>query len=1048
MKIVDLSINRAVTFTMIFLAVIGLGLVSLGRLNPELYPNVTFPVATVITSYSGVGSEDIEKLITQPIEGAVSTITRVKEVTSMNKEGVSVVIIKFSWGTNMDVASSDIREKIDLIRSRLPKDASNPLIFKFDVTSQPIMFVGISSDKLSLPQLQKLSEDEFEPLLERIDGVAAVSTVGGRKREIQVQIDKNKIEAYGLSVMSVMNAIRGENISQPGGEIDEDRTTKLIRTIGEFTSVDQIGKVVVGYQDGTPIYVRDVADVVDTFEEKKSVVLINGKPSVTFFIQKQADANTVKTAAKATKAIKELQKRYEGILTFNIVSDSSEFIRDSLQNITSSAIQGGLLAIIILFFFLYSVRSVLIISVAIPTSLIATFTIMDAAGVSLNIISMAGLALGIGMLVDNAIVVLENTYRHREEGEDRIKSARNGASEVAIAITASTLTTLAVFLPVVFVPGIAGVLFKDQALTVTFSLAASLIVSLTIIPLLCSRFLRLESEGRKISLLHNLTDRLKSFREKLDEAYQKRLNWVLNHRKLMVISVIILFLVSVSFIWPFRIIGTEFTPQFDEGEIRFSLETQPGTKLDITESLAMQAEKIIREVGGNDIDNTYISVGSGEGIAAIFSGGGSNSISIRTHLKKLNKRERSQQDIENEVRKRLLSLPGLRTINSEAIASTLGFGGLPINVEVYGYDRTIAKDLADRIKKMVENVSGAIDVQTSLSETSPELHIIVDRDKAYALGLNVANIGSTVQTSVLGTTVSKFREGSDEYDIVIREKKTDRATRDDVYNIPIASPMMTQVALRNVASIVPAQGSVTIDRKNQERIVTITGRVKGRDMGSVNRDIQAGLKNMPLPPGFTVSIGGSASDMAESFRWLGLALIGAVFLVYAVMASLYESFLTPFIIMFTFPLGIIGISWLFLLTGTIFSLTAFIGLIVLAGIVVNNGIVMIDYVNQLRMRGLDLREATIKGARTRLRPILMTTLTTVFGMLPLALGFGSGAETSFPLARAVIGGLSVSTLLTLFFLPVTYTLLAEFRLKRAEKRSLKKVQRASIAVGE
>lgn len=1049
MKLTDLAINRAVTFSMIFLGIVAFGLVSLGRLNPELFPNVTFPVATVITSYSGVGSEDIEKLIAQPIEGALTTITGVKEVSSICKEGLAINIVKFNWGTDMDVAATDIRERIDQIREILPKDAGNPFIFKFDVTAQPIMFVGLSSKILNPEQMQKLSEDEIEPVLERIDGVARVSTRGGQKRQIQIQIDREKLSAYGLPVQSVLNVIRGENITLPAGEIDEDKSTKLIRAVGEFTSVEQIGNVVVSYKDGAPIYIKDIADVVDTYADQKDYVLVDGVPSVTFFVQKQPDANTIKIVNKVNKALKELRKKYEGLVEITVIGDNSQFIRDSLKNITSSAIQGGILALFVLFFFLYNIRSIMIIGIAIPISIIATFTVMDLAGVSLNIISMAGLALGLGMLVDNAIVVLENTYRHREEGEDRKQAASSGSSEVAIAITASTITTIAVFLPVIFVPGIAGVLFKDQALTVTFSLAASLIVALTVVPLLCSRFLKLESEGRRINWLRGIAKNLKSVQVSLDEFYSKILNWALSHKKTVIILVLIAFIASVSLFYPFRLIGTEFTPEFDQGEIMFSIETPPGTKLEITKNAAVQADRIIREVAGNDLKTTYIAVGAGEGLASLFTGSGQNIASIMIELKKLGERKRPQAEIEREIKERIVEIPGIRTVTGNDVGSSLlGFGGLPINIEIYGYDREIAKNLASRIKEMVENIDGTVDVQTSLSESSPELHIDIDRDKAYALGLNFANIASTVQTNILGTVASRYREGSDEYDIVVRLKKEDRLTRNDVYNIPVISPMMGNIPLGNLANIKPALGSVTIDRKKQERIVTVTGKLKGRDMGSVNRDIQAGLRSIPIPPGFTVSLGGAASDMAESFRWLGLALIGAIFLVYAVMASLYESFLTPFIIMFTFPLGIIGIAWLFFFTGTTFSLTAFIGLIVLAGIVVNNGIVMIDYINQLRNRGLSLREAVLKGARTRLRPILMTSLTTIGGMTPLALGLGSGSETSFPFARAVIGGLSVSSLLTLVFLPVLYTIVSNYRSRRAERKSMKKMKRTAIAVGE
>jgi HAE1 family hydrophobic/amphiphilic exporter-1 len=1049
MKIADLSINRAVTFTMIFIGVIAFGLVSLGRLNPELFPNVTFPAVTVITSYTGVGSEDLEKLIARPIEGAISTITGVKEVMSTCKEGQSITIVKFDWGTNMDVASSDIRERLDLIKSILPKDASDPLIFKFDVSLQPIMFIGISSNTLTSAELRKMSEDDISPIIERIDGVASVSTRGGEVRQIQVQVDRNKLEAHELSVQAVMGVIAGENITSPAGEIDEDKSTKLIRTVGEFTSVDQIGKIVVSYKDGAPVYVRDVASVVDTYADQTDQVYFNSKPVVTFMVQKQADANTVKVVDRVNKSLKELQNKYEGRIKFDVIMDSSQYIKDSLNNVYDSAIQGGLLAVLVLFFFLYNVRSVLIISTAIPISIIATFSIMDFAGVSLNIISMAGLALGIGMLVDDAIVVLENTYRHREEGEDRRKAASNGTAEVAIAVIASTLTTLAVFVPVIFVPGIAGVLFKDQALTVSFSLTASLFVAFTLVPLLASRYLKLGSEGKQTGQFHKLTLKLESYKLGLDKFYRRLLSWALDHRKTVLIVVLIMFLSSVSLFYPFRLIGTEFAGMFDQGEIQLNIETTPGTRLEVTEDAAIQADKVIHEVAGDDIKSTYITVGSGEGLSALFGGTGSNAASIRVEVKNVNERKRSQNEIELDIKDHLVSIPGIKIVTGNNIAaSILGMGGSDINIEVYGYDRETARELSDKIKTMVENVKGTADVQTSLSDTTPELKVAVDRDKAYALGLNVATIASTLQTDVLGTVASRFREGSDEYDILVRYKKDDRLTREDIYNTPIMSPMMSQVQLRNVASIQPSQGSISIDRKKQERIVTVTGKLRGRDLGSVTRDIQAGLRAMALPPGFIVSIGGSASDMAESFRWLGYALIGALFLVYAVMASLYESLITPFIIMFTFPLGIIGVAWLFFFTGTTFSLMAFIGFIVLAGIVVKNGIVMIDYVGQLRDRGLSLREATMKGAETRLRPILMTSLTTVFGMTPLALGLGAGAEMSFPLARAVVGGLSISTILTLLFLPVLYTIISGYRIKRTERKSMKKAQHTSIAVGE
>lgn len=1038
MRIVDLSIKRAVTFSMIFIVVLVFGFVSLSKLSPELFPDVTFPVASVIISYQGVGPEDMEKLIARPIEETVSTVTGVKEVSSTCKEGVAVVLVRFNWGTDMDVASSDIRERLDIVGTYLPKDATDPLIFKFDVSMQPIMFIGVSSDVLTPAEIRKLSEDKIEPILERVDGVAQASTLGGEKREIQVQIDRHKMEAYGLSINHVINVIRGENITTPAGEVREDKYTYLLRTLGEFTSVDQIKDVVLSYQDGAPVYIRDIASVYDTVGEKKQEVRVGGKPAVVLYVQKQSGANTVRVIDRANKALEEVKPLLDGKVDLAIIFDQSSFIRQSLNSVTSAAIQGGILAILVLFFFLHNIRSVVIISVAIPMSIIATFLAMYFGGVTLNMLSMGGLALGIGMLVDNAIVVLENTFRHRQEGEDRRKAASTGASEVGMAITASTLTTVAVFLPIVFVPGIAGLLFRDQALTVTFSLTCSLLVALTLVPLLCSRFFRLETERRKKTWTYDLSCKLGLCVEKLDEFYQRVLNWALDRRKTVILTAVAVFIASIAIIWPLRLVGTEFTPTMDQGEVILNMETPPGTSLDVTKQVVSQVEQIAQEEAKAELRTIYTNIGSGEGFSALFSSAGSNSASVSLELKDVGERDRSQQEVERAVKDKLVKVPGMKSLfGQDPGAEIMGFGGTPIAIEIYGEDLNTARQLADKIKSMVEKVDGTADVQSSVAETRPELRIDLDRARAAALGLNVANIASTMESNVLGTVATKFREGGDEYDVLVRLQEADRRTKDEVYNIPIMSPMMNQVTLRNVASIEPVDGPITIERKKQERMVMVTANLKGRDLGSVTRDIRAGLKSILIPQGFTVVIGGSAKEQRESFRWLGLALIGAIFLVYAVMACLYESLLEPFIIMFTFPLAIVGVIWMFFFTGTIFNIIAFVGVIVLTGIVVNNAIVMIDYINRLCGKGMELREAVVLGARRRLRPILMTSLTTIFALIPLSLGLGSGAETQYPLARAIVGGLTTSTILTLVIIPVVYIVFANFRVRRAARRAAK-----------
>ncbi|MFC1715962.1 efflux RND transporter permease subunit [Candidatus Poribacteria bacterium] len=1043
MKLSDLSIKRAVTFSMIFIAVACFGVVSLLRLSPELLPDITFPVASVITNYAGVGPEDMEKLIARPMEESVSIITGVKEVISTCKEGAVITTVRFDWGTDMDAAVADMREGLDMIGDFFPEDASEPIIFKFDVSMQPVMFVGLSSETLDTAAIKKLSEDEIEPIIERVEGVAFVGTMGGEDREIQVQVDRSKMEASNLSIHQIVNILRGENITMQAGEVDVDKFTHLLRTVGEFTSIDQISNVVVAYQNGAPVYVRDIAEVHDTTAERKEVVHIDGNAGVAFYVQKQSDANTVEVVKKVKQTLEELRLTLEGRAKLTVIMDLSRFINRSLSNLSSVAIWGGILAVLVLFFFLHNVRSVLIIALAIPMSVIATFISMDAAGITLNMMSMGGLALGIGLLVDNAIVVLESVFRHREEGKDRRTAASVGTNEVSRAIIASTLTTISVFFPIVFVPGIAGVLFKDQALTVTFALACSLLVALTLVPLLCSRFLRLESERRRATWTSRLSSSFGSRMNRLDGSYQAVLNWALDHRKTVILTVLAMFLISIAMIAPpLRLVGIDFIPAMDQGELILNLESAPGTSLEVTEEAISKIEQIVMEETEAELDALYTTVGSGEGIAALFSGEGRHSGSVTLELVDIGKRERSQKEIENVLRAKAVDVPGLEMKTGvDPGAEMMGFGGAPVTVEIYGHDPNTARQLANRVKAIVENVKGTTNVQTSIVEPSPETQIIIDRDRAYALGLNVASIASAVQANVYGTVATRYREGGDEYDVLVRLKEEDRKTHEDVYNTYITSPMGKQIPLRNVASLQVADGPVTINRKKQERLVTVTADLKGRDLGGVTRDVQAGLKSLVVPPGFIVSISGSAQDMNESFRWLVLALVGAIFLVYAVMASLFESLLDPFIIMFTFPLAIIGVVWLFFLTGTVFSIIAFIGVIMLAGIVVNNAIVMVDYINQLRERGMELREAVVQGGRTRVRPILMTALTTILAMVPLALGFGAGAEIRYPMARAVVGGLAASTILTLVLVPVLYTIFENFADRRRKLRAEKRARR-------
>jgi len=1021
MKIHDLAIRRGVAFTMLFLALIVLGLVSAIRLKPELLPDIEYPVITVMTSYQNVSAEDIETLITRPIEEAVSTVSRVKEVSSVSKEGISIVMVEFEWGTDMDAAALDVREKIGMIEDYLPDEASKPLVFKFDPSIIPIVFVGVSGNRPAA-EIRKIAEDKIVPALERIDGVAAAQVEGGAEREIQVIVDHRKLAAHDLSINQVINALRMENLNLPAGNIKEGPTSTLLRTTAQFKSVDEIKNVVV--KPGiSPVYVRDIAEVVDSFKEKSTEDRVNGKPGVTIRVRKMSGANTVETVGKVRKEIKRLNRELVGEgVNLSIIMDQARIINRSLANLRTVAIQGAILAVLVLLLFLHSFRSTIIIAVAIPTSIIITFLVMDWRGMTLNMMTMGGLALAIGMLVDSAIVVLENVFRHRESGESARQAASIGTSEVINAITASVITTVAVFLPIVLVPGITGLIFRDMALVVVFALLCSLFVAMTLIPLMCSRFLKVGDRNRFFKALAR-------WQKVLEERYRNSLEWALNHKKIVISIVALIFIGSILMVYPLRLVGTEFIPETDVGRLQFSVKLPVGTRLEETIKAVSQMEEKIKEVCGKDLEAILTTVGTGEGISAMFRGGaGEHSATIMIRLTDPDRRKRSQKEIETQILKEIGHTPGIEVTAVSASYTMEAFGGAPIIIEIYGYDRQKAIQIADKIKDVLQTVRGVYNVHVAVDKPLPEYHIIIDRQAAASRGLSAAMIANTIQSYVQGTVATRYREGGDEYDVRVRLKKDNRSDLDVLKSLLIPTPTGTLIPLSSVARIDRSYGPITIERKKQERYITVTAGLKGRDLGSATREIKDKIEalkrsgKLKIPSDFAIQFSGSAKEQRESFRWLGIAFIGAIFLVYAVMAAQFESLIDPFIIMFTVPLAVIGVIWMLALTRTTLSILSFSGAIMLAGIVVNNGIVMVDYINLLRREyGMGLMEAVIEGGRRRMRPVLMTALTTIFGMIPMAIGLGSGAELRAPLARAVVGGLTVSTFLTLFFVPVIYT---------------------------
>jgi len=1009
----SLSIRRAITFTMVYIFVVGFGIFGLSRLKIDLYPDVTFPVIAVITTYTGVAPADMETLVTKPIEEAVASVENIKHIRSLSKLGASLVLAEFDWGLDLDKSEKDIRNNIDYIREFLPDEANEPLILQFDPQKMPILFMSVSGP-MGPAELREISRRRIKPALERIVDVASADTAGGLKRQIQVQIDPAKLHAQGLSVDAVISALRRENLQVPGGKIDEGETEFSVRTLSEYTSVEQIADTVIGYRNEAPVYIKNVAQVRDTYEEITRVVRNNQKPGILLIVSKNSKANTVQVTNRVIEELPNILRKLPEGVKAGVIFNQADFIKRSISNLSYTAIQAFFLAAVVLLFFLHNIRASVIVALSIPISIIVTFTVLDLSNLTLNMMSMAGLALAVGMLVDNSIVVLENIYRHVGEGGNRLNSAERGTTEVATAIIASTLTTIAVFFPVLFVPGIAGVMFNDMALTICFSLFCALLVSLTLIPLLSSRFLKIQNAPR-----HNpsrgISERIDSGLQKLTNRYTRTLNWCLNHRKTTLMVALIAFGCSLALI---PRLGFDFFPKMDESQLQIQVERAPGTSLGSTEITFRQIEDIIHDTIP-ELKNQNTDLGVGETFGAFSKG--SYAGEIRINLIEKEKRKRTQMEIESALRKKLEQIPG--TTFSISHGQFLGEEG-DLIIYLYGEDIDAARILSEKIKDAIRDVPGAVDVNTSLEGGRPELQIILDRDRISALGLTTSQVSNAVSTYIRGTRASLFRDQGEEYEILVRLDRRYRENTEILKDLFVTSPRGDQIPLSSIARIYRSISPTTILRRDQQRVVNISVTAQGRSLGEVTQQVEAQLEKIEIPSDFSYEIGGSAQDMRTSFKWLALAFFGAAFIVYMVMASLYESLMAPFIIFLTIPLAIVGVIGILFLTGTPLSIVAFIGIIMLAGIVVNNSIVLVDYINQLRAKGYNVREAVVEGGKTRLRPILMTALTTILALTPLGLGLGSGGEAWAPMARSVIGGLIASTLLTLLVIPVIYSYLA------------------------
>jgi HAE1 family hydrophobic/amphiphilic exporter-1 len=1021
MKLPEFSVNRSVTVLMLIGIIVVLGIISLSRLTVEVMPDLTYPTASVITTYEGAASEDIETLVTKPIEAAVSKVKNVKTVDSISQEEISIIMVEFEWGTNVDFAAQDMRDAIGVVEDFLPEGIDKPIVIKFDPSIIPIIALGITGER-DLRDLRTLVKDQIKDRLEMVDGVATCMIMGGREREIQVRIDKEKLKALNIPIQQVISTLRYENLDLSGGHITRGYTEYLLRTLGEFENLDQIRNTVIIVREQTPVILKDFAEVYDTHTEVRNYSRTNKKNGLILAVTKESGANDLEVANGIKKKLKEVKKDLPSDIKIYTALDQGRITQLMISTTASDAIWGGLLAVVILFLFLRNWRPTLSIALSIPLSILATFIAVYFAGFSLNIMTMSGLALGVGMLVSNAIIVIENIFRHLEEGKNRNQAAIVGTSEVGMAITASTLTTIAVFLPLIYATGIAGKLSQGLALTVTFALIGSLFTALTLIPMMASKIFKKEKSKK---------DYERNFGEKgfnfLKDWYKRTLVVALRHRIKVSIAAIGMFALSMCLL-PF--VGKEFMPAIDPGLVIVKVKMPVGTSLEETDRVVQQIEDVMMRQKEADVLGTFTGLMEGTKVDIAFSGSGIgntgvNEAMIFAHLVDKSKRKRSNLQIQDSLRRQFPQIEGAKIefLDLARFITSGGTGQIPIEIKIFGKDLGQLEKIADEIMAKTESIQGLYDIDTTLRHGKPELQFVIDRDKASQLGLNVGQIASVMRANFEGQVATRYRTDGDEFDLRVQYRDEDSQTFDDVKRAVIFSSLGSQHHLEDVARVLEGKGPVKLYRENQKRKTSITANFSDRDLGSILNDIKAKIKETNLPSGYFVEYGGEAKRMRETFVALGTVFILAILLVYMIMAAQFESLVHPFTVMFTVPFGITGVIFILLLTGNSLSMVSLLGVIILTGVVVNNGIVLVDYVNQLRAKGMSKDEALIQGGVIKLRAVLLTAATATFGMLPMAISSSEGSELRSPMALAVIGGLVVSTFLTLIIVPTVYSIL-------------------------
>lgn len=1032
MSLYSSAVKKPVTTILVFVAVVIIGLFSLLKLPIDLYPDIDTNTIMVMTTYSGASSQDIEQNVTRPLENTLNSVEHLKHITSNSKENISIITLEFEYGYDIDVLTNSVRDKLDMVSSMLPDDAETPIIFKFSTDMIPIVLLSAQANE-SLPGLYKILDENVANTLARVDGVGTVSISGAPKREIHIYLDPARLEAYNLTAESVIQLVAAENKNVPGGTFDMGSDTYSLRVQGEFKDPTEMRDLVVGSKDGAVVRLSDVARIDDSVEERAQETYNNGQRGAMIIVQKQSGANSVEISNKIKKILPDIQKKLPSDVKLDYIVDTSDNIRNTINSLVETVEYALLFVVIVVFFFLGRWRATVIIALTIPISLIASFIYLLATGNTLNIVSLSALSISIGMVVDDAIVVLENVTTHIERGSDPKQAAVHGTNEVAISVIASTLTLIAVFFPLTLVTGMTGVLFRQLGWMVTIMMVISTAAALSLTPMLCSQLLRLQPvKGKLFTKLYGPIER---FLDKLDDGFYHLLGLVVKHRWITTAGALIIFFGSMQLT---KFIGSEFFPTSDNSRLGITLELPVGTRVEIAKDLTEriykdwtkkypEIDKFNYTVGQASTDNTYASMQSN----------GSHIISMNITLKPIKERTKSLTEVAALMREDLKKYPELDKYLVNVGGSRGGSmsGQSTIDYEIYGYDFEKTDSVAQRLKRILSSVKGTADIRISRDNYQPEYQVDFDRQKLAIYGLNLTTAANALRNRINGSTASYFREDGDEYDIKVMYDPDHRQSIEDIENILLFNAQGKGVRLKEVGTVVERFNPPTIERKDRERIITVSTVVQDRPMSDIIADAQPQIDKMEVPSGVSINLSGSYEDQQDSFRDLAMLAVLIIILVYIVMASQFESFTYPGIIMTSIMFAFSGVVLILWITGTNLNVMSMIGGIMLIGIVVKNGIVLIDYITLNRERGMSITKSVLHAGKSRMRPVLMTSLTTILGMVPMAVGTGEGAEMWRPMGVAVIGGLTFSTILTLLFVPTLYTIFA-FNGVRRQRRKL------------